>query len=312
MKPGLRIADYGALAFITLVWGLSWPFTIVGLRYADPFLLASLRCFVGAGALYLWRTRSKSKEHFDRRSLRIMFVVGLCWVGIPTALTMWGLLYISGGLGSILQSTIPFFVAIFAFLYLGENRLTPVKTVGLLVGFLGVIVLFSDDPISTENWLTFAGGFAMIVCSASIGFAQAVSRKHFKGRDQVEFNMYMQWFGGIVILPLAFLGGLPRLTFSPELIIALVFLGIFATAIPFTLYFELFQRVDIVILSMMAYVIPLVAVVAGIIWLGEQMTPTDIVGACLVLLGVVLATQYHAVKLKLFPRSSPSSPGPLL
>lgn len=298
-----RTADYGALVFMTLVWGLSWPVTVVGLRYSDPLLMASLRCFLGGVALYLWRRRGRSKEQFNRRTLIVTAIAGAGWVGIPTALTMWALQYISGGLGSILQSTIPFFVAILAFLYLKENRLTAVKILGLLVGFVGIVVLFSDDPINAQTWQTYAAGAALIGGAALIAFAQVFSRKHYKGRDQVGFNMYMQLFGGLVIFPFSFLVGLPRLSFTTEFVLVLVFLGVFATAIPFTLYFEMFQRVDIVVLSMMAYVIPVVAVIAGILWLEEQMTPTDVIGAGLVLVGVVLATQYHSFKARFLSRS---------
>jgi drug/metabolite transporter (DMT)-like permease len=60
--------------------------------------------------------------------------------------------------------------------------------------------------------------------------------------------------------------------------------------------------VNIVVLSMVSYLIPVVAVVSGIVWLGERMTPTDVLGACLVLFGVLLATQYHMIKSKLHTR----------
>ncbi|MBI3578459.1 MAG: DMT family transporter [Ignavibacteriales bacterium] len=302
-----RFTDYFILVFITLVWGLSWPFTVVGLKYCDPLLLASLRCLLGGGALALWRKRSATKESFDRKAIAVSAIVGVFWVGVPTALCVWALQYISGGLGAILQSTVPFFVAIVSHFYLKENQLDTAKISGLLIGFLGIIVLFSGDQLNAEGLLAIVGGVAVIIASVSNGFAQGIFRKHFKGSDQVGFNMYMQLFGGIAILPVVFLRDAPKFMVSTELIVVLVFLSIFATAVPFTLYFDLFRRVDIVVLSMMAYVIPVVAVGVGIVWLGERLTPTDIAGSALVLLGVLLATQYSYFRAKFFNSTAPAN-----
>lgn len=300
-----RFTDYVILALITLLWGLSWPTTIVGLNYCDPLLLASLRCLLGGAALAVWRAKSTKKESFDRKAIAISAMVGVFWVGIPTALCVWALQYLSGGLGAILQSTVPFFVAIVSHFYLKESQLDTAKVGGLLIGFAGIIVLFSDDTMNAEGLLAMIGGLGITLASVSIGIAQGISRKHFKGSDQAGFNMYMQLFGGAAILPFALLNGVPKFMLTTELALVLLYLSVFATAIPFTLYFELFQRVDIVVLSMMAYVIPVVAVVAGIVWLGERLTPMDIAGAALVLLGVLLATQYSYIRAKL--RSSTPS-----
>ena len=293
-----------SVGFLAVVWGFAWPFTIVGLRYSDPLLLASLRSILGGVVLYFWRLR-KQKEPFDARALWIAFVAGSCWVGIPMALTAWALQYISGGLGSILQSTTPFFVAIFAYFLLHENQFSFVKVTGLLVGFAGIIVLFSDDTVMSVSNITLIAGLAVLIPSALNAFAQVFARKHFKGEDKLGFMMYILLFAGFETLPFCFIGGLPKFILSTELVISVLYLGILASAVPFVVYFELLQRVDIVILSMVAYVIPIVAVVAGIIWLGETMSGTDYAGSALVLLGVILATQYDVVRSKLLARKLP-------
>ena len=298
-----KLVDYATLVFLTLVWGLAWPVTVIGLRDCDPLVIASVRCLIGGIVLFLWRARSATKEHFDIRTLGMIFIAGTCWVGIPMALTAWALQFITGGLGSVLQSTIPFFVALFAYFMLHESKLSTVKIVGLIIGFIGIIVLFSDDPFEAANWYTYAGGSAILFSSVTIGFAQPFSRRFFKGSDRIGFNMYVLLFSGVELLPFCFIGGNPRIVMSTELVIVILYLGIIATAVPFALYFELFQRIDIVVLSMVAYVIPVVAVVCGIVWLDERMTVADIAGSALVLFGVVLTTQYHAVKAKLSSRS---------
>jgi len=298
-KDPSRLADFLTVGFLSTVWGLAWPFTVLGLRYTDPLVIASVRSIIGGLVLLAWRQGNVQKESFDRRAIWITFVAGTCWVGIPMALTAWALQYITGGLGSILQSTTPFFVAFFAYFLLKESQLTRVLMIGLVIGFLGIIVLFSDDPIEVSGGSAFLAGVAVLITSACIGFAQAFSRRYFKRRDLIGFNMYVLLFAGFETLPFCFLGGAPRFSLTPELAVALLYLGIMATAIPFVMYFKLFQRINIVLLSMISYVIPLVAVLAGILWLGERMTLADILGSALVLLGVVFATQLRHLKLKL-------------
>ncbi len=299
-----RFLDTLAVGFLAIVWGLAWPVNKVGLRDCDPFLLASLRSIVGGMFLFFWRLRKTDKEPFDRHTLWIAFVSGTCWVGIPMALTSWALLYINVGLGSILQSTTPFFVAICVYFMLGEKQFSFAKIAGLVIGFIGIVVLFSDKPVTDLSSLTVLAGFAVFIPSILNGFGQVYARKYFKGKDQFGFMMYILIFAGLETLPFSFLSGLPRVNPTIDLALSVLYLGIVASAIPFAIYFALLVRVDIVILSMVGYVIPVIAVASGIVWFGERMSPPEIAGSILVLAGVILATQFDLVKSKILARQT--------
>jgi drug/metabolite transporter (DMT)-like permease len=304
MKKQSRLLDTLAVAFLALVWGLAWPVAKIGLRDCDPFLLASLRSIVGGIFLYVWRLKKTDKEQFNRRTLWVAFVAGTCWVGIPMALTSWALLYITGGLGSIFQSTTPFFVAICAYFLLGEKQFSFAKIAGLVLGFLGIVVLFSDKPIADITSVTILASFAVLIPSILNGYGQVYARKHFHGKDQFGFMTVILIIAGLESLPFSFLHGMPTVTPSIDLALSVLYLGIVASAIPFAVYFALLVRVDVVILSMVGYVIPVIAVIAGIILLGERMSPPEIAGSIMVLVGVVLATQYDLVKSKILSRQT--------
>jgi drug/metabolite transporter (DMT)-like permease len=296
--------DTLAVGFLAAVWGLAWPVAKIGLRDCDPILFASLRSLVGGMFLYGWRYFKTDKEPLDRRTLWIAFLSGTCWVGIPMALVSWALLYINVGLGSILQSTTPFFVAICAYYLLGEKQFSFAKIGGLVIGFVGVVVLFSDKPIIDVASLTVLGGLAVFVSSIPNGFGQVYARKHFKGKDQFGFMTAILLIAGLETLPFSFIGGAPKMDLTVNLALSTLYLGIMASAVPFAVYFALLVRVDIVILSMVGYLIPVVAVASGIVWFGERMSPTEIMGSVLVIVGVVLATQYDLVKTKILSRKT--------
>jgi drug/metabolite transporter (DMT)-like permease len=304
MKKHSRLIDTLAVAFLALVWGLAWPVAKIGLRDCDPFLLASFRSIVGGIFLYVWRFWKKDKEQFDRHTLWVAFVAGTCWVGIPMALVSWALLYINVGLGSILQSTTPFFVAICAYFLLGEKQFSFAKVAGLVLGFIGIVVLFSDKPITDITSVTILAAFAVLIPSILNGYGQVYARKHFHGKDQFGFMTIILILAGLESLPFSFLHGMPNMTLTTDLVLAVLYLGIVASAIPFAVYFALLVRVDVVILSMVGYVIPVVAVASGMVLFGERMSDPEIVGSIMVLVGVILATQYDLVKSKILSRQT--------
>jgi drug/metabolite transporter (DMT)-like permease len=296
--------DTLSVGFLALVWGMSWPVSKIGLRDCDPYLLAALRSLVGGVFLLVWRQFKKEREPLDRRALWVAFLSGTCWVGIPMALVSWALLYINIGLGAILQSTTPFFVAICAYYLLGERQFSVAKIGGLVVGFVGIVVLFSDKPVTDFTSMTVLGAFAVLVPSILNGFGQVYARKHFKGNDQFGFMTAILLISGLETLPFSFIGGMPRIALTTDLVLSVLYLGIVASAIPFAVYFALLVRVDVVILSMVGYIIPVIAVASGIVWFGESMSPTEIAGSILVVAGVVLATQYDLVRSKILSRKT--------
>jgi drug/metabolite transporter (DMT)-like permease len=303
LKPS-RLLDTIAVGFLALVWGMAWPIAKIGLRDCEPLLFAALRSIIGGVFLGLWRLTRKDRESMDRHTFWIAFISGTAWVGIPMALTNWALLYINVGLGSIIQSTTPFFVAICAYFLLGERQFTFAKIGGLVIGFLGIVVLFSDKPVTDLTSLTVLAGFAILIPSVLNGWGQVYARKHFKGRDQFGFMTAILLISGLETLPFSFLGGTPWVNLTQDFVLSVLYLGIVASAIPFAIYFALLVRVDVVILSMVGYIIPVVAVTSGIVWLGERMSHPEIVGSILVLTGVVLATQFDFVKEKILSRKT--------
>jgi drug/metabolite transporter (DMT)-like permease len=303
LKPS-RLLDTLAVAFLAVVWGMAWPVTKIGLEYCNPFLFAGLRSLVGGIFLFLWRMRRSDNEPFDWPVVRIAFISGTCWVGIPMALTTWALGYINAGLGAIIQSTAPFFVAICAYYMLGEKQFTFAKIGGLVVGFFGIVVLFSDKPITDFTDLTVIAGFAILIPSVLNGFGQVYARKYFKGKDIYGLMTAILIIAGLETLPFSLLSGMPRMELTTAFVLSTLYLGIVASAIPFAVYFALLVRVDIVLLSMVGYVIPVIAVAAGMFWLGETMSSTQIAGSAFVLIGVVLATQYDLVKSKILSRKT--------
>jgi drug/metabolite transporter (DMT)-like permease len=195
-------------------------------------------------------------------------------------------------------------VAISAYFLLDEKQFSFAKIAGLVLGFLGIVALFSDKPITDITSLTVLAALAVLIPSVLNGYGQVYARKHFHGNDQFGFMTVILIIAGLESLPFSFLNGMPKVTPTVDLVFAVLYLGIVASAIPFAVYFALLVRVDVVILSMVGYVIPVVAVASGMILFGERMSPPEMAGSIMVIVGVVLATQYDLVKSKFLSRQT--------
>jgi drug/metabolite transporter (DMT)-like permease len=287
------------IGFIALVWGGSWPVSRIGLEHSDLFLLAASRCLIAAGSLWLWiKTTSKQTKVNSPHQvpLKVFFVSGATWVGIPTVLMLWALQYVPSGLGSILHSTVPLFVALFSWGMFKEQKITREIIIGVILGFFGIVVMYSNKTMATKDVMEVVGAAAILGASALLSFAQLYSHKHTIDVDPVEFTMKINLIGGLMILPFAFMKGVPFLRLNATMIFVFVFLGIFASALPNVLYVYLYKRIKVVILSMVTYLIPIVAVITAMIVLNETLTTLHIIGAVCILGGVLIATQMKSKK----------------
>jgi drug/metabolite transporter (DMT)-like permease len=294
IKKQFIYRDLLGLGFIALVWGGAWPISALGLKFCDMFLLGALRCLLASGSLFIWRALMAKKTVQETKTnipIKVFIISGIFWVGFPVVMMYWALYYVPSGLGSILHSTIPLFVALLSHFLLKEQKITMEMLIGVVLGFVGIVIMYSDNPITTSEFKSFLAAGAILLGSLSIAFAQIYSFKNTAGVNQIEFNMKIHFFGGLLILPFAFVTGVPFLIPNLTLVGIVLFLGIFGSAIPNALYINLYKRVNLVLLSMITYVIPIVAVITGMIVLKESLTLFDTIGSILVLSGVLTATQ---------------------
>ncbi len=285
-----RLKVIFAYIAICTIWGSTWLVIKVGLETLTPLLSAGLRFALAAVVLYSIIAVRKIQIPLDRARVRLFLIVSLTSFSVPFALVYWGEQHVSSGLTSILFAVFPFCVAIMSVLMLPNEKLTTAKVAGIILGFTGIVVIFSNDiQFGTETDQLF--GMTAIVLSAFIqAFSAVLIKKH--GHDLSPFvvSFVPMAFAGVFLTLAAFaFEDLTHVQFSSTAIFSIVFLAVFGSVTTFVSYFWLLKRVEVVLLSLTSFVTPIIAVVLGVIILNESVSSQLFVGSSLVLTGILAA-----------------------
>ena len=210
-------------------------------------------------------------------------------MGIPYALVYWGEQHISSGLAAILFSIMPLCVAVTARFMLGDP-LTPAKIAGIIVGTIGVYVIFSDS-VSIGGPMSAWGMLALIASAVMASFCSVILKKYMGPYDPFAALLIPTVVGGVL---LALWGLLFERDFPFRIdaltIASVLYLAVFGSVAAFGLYYWIIKHIDVTVLSYMTFLIPVLACFLGWIFLRETLTIDVLIGAGLIFGGIALAT----------------------
>jgi drug/metabolite transporter (DMT)-like permease len=278
------------LEFVALgaIWGASFLFTHLGVAEFGALPTAGVRVSVAALCLLplLWL---KGQMGALRAQWRKIFFLGLLNSGIPFALYAFALLSISTGLSSILNATVPLFGTVVAWLWLGD-RPHGVKVLGLLTGFAGIVML----TLGRGNLHAGTGdnsGWAILACLGAClcyGLAASFTKKHLTGVPSLAIATGSQVGAALgLAVPAAWLW--PSHTPSTQAWLALVAVGVLCTGVAYVMFFRLIERVGAANTLTVTFLIPVFAVVYGVLLLGERVTPWMLLCGAVILAGTALS-----------------------
>jgi drug/metabolite transporter (DMT)-like permease len=278
---------FGSLCF---VWGSTWLAIKVGLGSLPPLTFAGLRFIAAFGLLLALALARRIEFPRDGESWRVMLFLGLTQIAFPYAFTFWGEQYMTAGLTALLFATGPFFVVVFAHFIIPGERVTAWKLIGMLVSFIGVTIIFSQELMLSAN--SFWGGVAVIASSGSAACANVVGKKYSLSINSTA-NVVVQMGIGALLLTAAGVAlerGAP-MNFGQTSVFAVLYLAVVGSAFGFIALYWLFTRMEVTKTSLFAFITPIVAVLLGWVLLGERVDPNVAVGGSLILVGVVLVNR---------------------
>jgi drug/metabolite transporter (DMT)-like permease len=263
----------------------------IGLDTTPPFWFATIRFIVSfsvLGAIILLRRPDYS---LVRQKIGRIFVAGFLSYGFCYALVYLGQIHISAGTASLLFGSIPFFAAIFSVRMLPEEKVTGLKMTGIVVGFSGLIIIFLGD-ISLQGKAALWGAAMVTLSSAAAGFTAVFIKKHLRDVDSLLLTHTQMVPGLLVLLILALVfEDSSTLELGANTILPALYLAVFGTAFAFWAYFYLLARVNVVKLSLVGFLTPVISICLGWIVLDERVTVRFAAGAALVLAGVWFASR---------------------
>lgn len=281
------LADFLLLAAI---WGSSFLFMRVAAVELGPLATAAIR--VAIASLFLLPLML-AKGHWGalRQHWKPVLFVGVLNSGVPFALYSFAVMHITTGFSSILNATVPLFGALVAWAWLGDKPSLS-RTVGLAVGFGGVVLLAGGQASFKPNASGIAPAWAVLACLAATtcyALAASFTKKHIPSLPPLVTATGSQ-LGATLAL------ALPALWFRPDhwpsatAWGALLVVGVLCTGVAYILYFKLIENSGPARALTVTFLVPVFAIAYGVLFLGESVTAWMLLCGAVILLGTALSS----------------------
>ena len=279
----------GLYIALGIVWGCSFIFIKLGLEFLTPFGVAFGRCALGALALLVYLKIKGLSLVRDRKMIGHLWVVALLLNVIPGILFAWAETEVTSILAGIINAVTPLMTLIAIIVVSRNEKPTTPQVVGLLLGFLGVLIVLGAWKGLGDNPL-----WAILILLAAVtcyGFSFPYSRRFILPAQLAPEVMAATQvtLGAITLLPLFLIHGIAKSEFMLGPVLAMVALGVFGSGFAYIWNFTIMRAAGSAIASSVTYVTPLVAVLVGFIFLNEIPHWYEPVGALVVLLGAAIA-----------------------
>ena len=273
-------------ALLCAIWSSTWLVIKDGLETLPVFSGAALRFSLAALVFVLIAPALARREGGRAPGWKLSAVMGLFNFAVSYGVVYWGEQLLPSGLASVLWATFPLMVAILGHFTLVEERLVARQWLGFVIAFAGVALLFVEDLAALgEDALTVGLVFLLSPLSAAIG--QVVIKREGKEVSSVLLNRNGMCIGAVALWGIALpLEDLSTVTWTLRGAATIVYLALFGTVTTFGLYYWLLRQASANMMSLIAYITPVAAVVLGASLGGEAVTGSLALGGAMVLLGL--------------------------
>jgi drug/metabolite transporter (DMT)-like permease len=279
-----------SLLLLALIWGSSFMFIEFALDDLSPAATMAGRLLFASAALggVLVARRGfgqavRCLKEFGRAGV----VLGVISTALPFWLIAWGQTRIDSGIAAIGNASMPIFVALLAIRFMPNERVTGQRALGLALGIVGVGVLVGVDPAG--GWAGAVGTLAVILAAISYAAGSLYSQHKLDNASGLLVSTASVLWGTVAILPFGVAQG-PTSMPGWQAILSVAVLGLLGTAVGLLMYLRLLEDHGSSKASLVVYLLPVIALVYGAVFLDEPIRVTALVGLALILGGVALAS----------------------
>jgi len=277
-------------AIACIIWGSTWMAIRISLDSFTPFLSAGFRFLLASVFIYSLMKFKGIKIQTDKLSVTLYLLMGFFSFVIPFGLVYWGEQFVPSGLASVLFAVNPFFVAIFSYYFIASEKVGAHKIIGIVLGFAGLLVIFSENLIG-DIPIYLPGMLAVVISAIMQGGLQVTIKKYGGNLHPLSMNLVPMIIAGVVMTLIGyFFEDMSKVEFTSSGYLSVAYLALFGSLVTFTSYYWLLKRVSVIVLSLIAFITPIIALILGWIFLSEELSARHLIGSFLVLLGVLSAT----------------------
>ena len=265
---------YIALIFICIVWGTTYLGIRMAVMHYPAFLFAAVRQVASAAIILAIGLAINRKADLSRSNLVHQAIVGFLLITVGNGLVTWGERSVPSGIAALICSLMPLVSVIASLIIYKEEKVNSLIVIGMVIGFMGVGLIFKDDVSGITNKDYLIGILAIFVATSSWAIGSIINKKRKSGINPV-FNSGLQLlFGGVFLFMFSpIVDDYSEMHFMhPEVLWPMVYLVIFGSVLAYTAYMYALKELPVGVVSLYAYVNPLVAVVLGYLVLNEPLT----------------------------------------
>ncbi len=298
--------EWALLLILSLLWGCSFFYFKVLVAELPPFTIVFGRVAIAALVLISWLAARRQALPATAGLWASFAIMGLLNNVVPFTLIVWGETRVSSGLASILNATTPVFAVLAAQVFTRNEKLNWHKAVGVLCGFLGVVLLIAPSPLELDHGREIPGELACMAAAMIYALAGIYGRR-FKNVPALQVAAGQLSASSLMLIPIVLLVDRPW-TLSPPSAhawAAWFALAVLSTAIAYVIYFRILAVAGATNVLLVTFLVPISAIVLGVLFLHEAFSMRSLEGMALI--GVGLAAIDGRVLRAVFPRNPSTS-----
>ncbi len=291
MSPQRTPRDWLQLLALSFLWGSSFLFVKIAVRTVPPATLVAARFAVAAIVLTVIVRAMGLRLPRSARIWSHYLLIGVVGNSLPFTLIAWGQIRVDVGLAGILLGSVPLMTMSMAHFFVPGERMTPRIVCGLVAGFVGLAILLGPEALLELGGQASDLPRQAAILGAALCYAtSSILARRLATLDSLVSATTVMWTTCAIMIPAAlWFDGPWDQTLSGEAIFSIAWLGLLATALATLIFFQIVRRSGPTFLSLMNYLIPVVALVAGAVVLGEEPTGGILVGLLLILAGLAVS-----------------------
>ena len=278
-----------AWVILCVIWGTTWIFIKIGLEDLPPIAFASVRFLLASVILLVVIFARRLPFPKTSSEWKLIAFTGVLQFSINYSTVFWSEQYITSGLAAVLQAMITVFGLVLAWFFLPNEKITTQKIIAVVVGVIGVAVIFIDQ-LRVEDLMAFLACVAIVVGAYAAAQASILVKAKAGGIHPASlvFGQMICGLPPIVIYSLWYEGNPLNYDWTWRAVGSVLYLTILGTIAAFWLYYWLLSKIESTKAMMISLVTPLVAVVVGAIVLGEWLPPQTFFGGVLIIASIGL------------------------
>jgi len=293
-----RWLDWLGLFALVAMFGSAFLLTKIAVQEVPPLMVVAGRIVIGA-ILLLAISYAKGERLSQLKPYWfILLVLALTGNCIPFFVITWGQQHVDSSLAGILMAMMPLTTVVLAHFFVQGERLTKNKVIGFLLGFLGVVILMQPELIVSRNmdWLYIIS--MLLILSGAVSYAANSIIAHSLPKISLSLiSAGVLLAASLVIVPLSLTQGFEWVQHtSGNALIAVILLGLFPSGLATIIYFSVIRHAGAAFLSQINYLIPVWAVLLGVLFAGETLTINAFVALVVILLGIAIAQKNRSAR----------------